>query len=137
MNCEDWSSSIERILHTLKWYEFSPIIFFFQSFIRIISFFRLVIHYFCCYCFLHHTPLSILTNDIAPLSYVQYFGYGYHGASFEQAYRCYPSSLINKVSNFLLVILVHSLFNVHHSKFHIVSSYSVLRYHYIIRKTQT
>lgn len=29
---------------------------------------------------------------------VQFFdGYGYHGTSFEQTYRCYPASFIEKV----------------------------------------
>lgn len=30
--------------------------------------------------------------------FLQYFpGYGYHGTSFEQTYRCYPASFIEKV----------------------------------------
>lgn len=35
----------------------------------------------------------------------QFFdGYGYHGTSFEQTYRCYPASFIEKVSFFLCSI---------------------------------
>lgn len=42
--------------------------------------------------FLYH----VYTNCIA--FELQYFdGYGYHGTSFEQTYRCYPASFIDKV----------------------------------------
>jgi hypothetical protein len=40
---------------------------------------------------------------------VQFFdGYGYHGTSFEQTYRCYPASFIEKVEMSSSLILIFS-----------------------------
>jgi hypothetical protein len=44
---------------------------------------------------------------------VQFFdGYGYHGTSFEQTYRCYPASFIEKVK----CLHLNETFHLYHTK---------------------
>lgn len=55
----------------------------------------------------------LLQYYLLPVRLSQFFdGYGYHGTSFEQTYRCYPASFIEKVSipfRHLLLILCNNI----------------------------